>query len=224
MENKVLKVLKPVNIVLSLLSIGLGVLAIAILVGFNFADVFTIITDEGTKYQDGFSYPGYQPIFWGFGSMIIQGYTESTFNIWLFLGFFLPLVGCITACVMLATNLLRKGTNLKKAILEGVVGALLIFGGIMLFNVDKLFAANAKQVTDSYTNYYETYLVPAMNGNLYFAKDAFPGITLAVCLGVGIFKLVNCGSLLFQKYYARAVNKQKFEINEKGEEANESKE
>ena len=192
MDNKVLKVLKPVNIILSLLSIGLGVLAIAILVGFNFADVFTIITDEGTKYANGFSYPGYQAIYWGFGSMIIQGYTESTFNIWLFLGFFLPFVGCIVACVMLSTNLLRKGTNLKRAILEGVVGAFLIFGAIILYNCDKLFIENAKNVTDSYTNYYEVYLLPAINGELYFAKDTYPSIVLAVCLGVGIFKLVNC--------------------------------
>ena len=125
---------------------------------------------------------------------------------------------------MLSTNLLRKGTNLKRAILEGIVGASLIFGAIMLYNCDKLFIENAKHVTDSYTNYYEVYLLPAINGELYFAKDTYPSIVLAVCLGVGIFKLVNCGSLLFQKYYARSVNKQNFQINEKGEEANESKE
>ena len=217
MKNKVLKVLKPVNIVLSLLSIGLGVLAIAILVGFNFADVFTIFTDEGTKYANGFSYPGYQAIYWGYGSMIIQGYTEGNFNIGLFLGFFLPFVGCIVACVMLSTNLLRRGTNLKRAILEGIVGALLIFGGIMLFNCDKLWIENTKHVTDSYTNYYETYLLPAINGELYFGKDTYPTIVLAVCLGVGIFKFVNCGSLLFQKFYARSVNKQNFQISEKEE-------
>ena len=65
MENKTLKVLKPVTRILSILSIGLSVAAIAVLVLFNFSDVFTIITDEGTKYADGFSYPGYQAIFSG---------------------------------------------------------------------------------------------------------------------------------------------------------------
>ena len=213
MENKVLKVLKPTAKILALVSIALGLLAIAILVLFNFSDVFTIYTDDGTKYANGFSYPGYQAIFSGFGNMIIQGYTEATFNIWTFLGCFLPLIGCIVACIMLATNFNRRGTNKKKAILEGIVGVLLIFGAIILLNCDKLWIENAKHVTGSYTNYYEVYLVPAMNGELYFAKDYFPTVVLVVCLITGIVKALNCGLLLFQKYYARSVNRQNVEIS-----------
>lgn len=213
-ENKILKFLKPFNRCLAIVSIGLSLASILVLVLYNFADVFTIITDDGTKYAEGFSYPGYQSIFAGFGNMIIQGYTEATFNIWTFLGCFLPLFGCITCVVMLSTNFLRRGTNKKKAILEGVVGVLLIFGAIILYNCDLLWIANAKNVTGSYTNYYEVYLLPAMNGELYFAKDTFPSVVLTVCLISGIVKLVNCGLLLFQKYYARAVNKQKVEVKE----------
>ena len=205
-DNKILKILKPTVRVLTLISIALGLLAIAILVLYNFSDVLTIYTDDGTKYADGFSYPGYQTIFFGFGNMIIQGYTETTFNIWTFLGCFLPLIGCIVACVMLSTNFLRRGTNKKKAIVEGIVAVFLIFGGIILFNVDKLWIANAKAVTGSYTYYYEAYLMPAIKGELYFAKDYFPTVVLVVCLVVGIVKALNCGLLLFQKYYARSVN------------------
>lgn len=212
MENKVLKVLKPTAKILALISIALGLLAIAILVLFNFSDVFTIYTDDGTKYANGFSYPGYQAIFSGFGNMIIQGYTEATFNIWTFLGCFLPLIGCIVACVMLATNFNRRGTNKKKAIVEGIVAICLIFGGIVLFNCDKLWIENAKHVTGSYTNYYEEYLLPAMNGELYFGKDYFPTVVLVVCLITGIFKAINCGVLLFQKYYARKVNQQNVQV------------
>ena len=213
-ENKVLKFLKPFMRCLSLLSIALSILAIVVLVMYNFADVFTIITDDGTKYAEGFSYPGFQSIFSGFGNMIIQGYTEAGFCIWTFLGCFLPLIGCIVCVVMLSTNLLRKGTNKKKAILEGIVGVLLIFGAIILYNCDFFWIENAKTVTGSYTNYYQVYLLPAINGELYFAKDTFPTIVLGVCLTVGIIKLVNCGLLLFQKYYARSVNKQKLEVKE----------
>ena len=212
MENKVLKTLKPVVRIVSLVSIAVGLLAIAILVLFNFSDVFTIYTDDGTKYADGFSYPGYQAIFSGFGNMIIQGYTEATFNIWTFLGCFLPLIGCIVASIMLATNFLRRGTNKKKAIVEGIVAVFLIFGGIILFNCDKLWIENAKHVTGSYTNYYEVYLKPAMEGELYFGKDYFPTVVLVVCLIAGVIKAANCGLLLFQKYYARKVNRQNVEI------------
>ena len=213
-ENKILRFLKPFNRCLAIVSILLSIAAITVLVMYNFADVFTIITDDGTKYAEGFSYPGYQSIFAGVGNMIIQGYTEATFHIWLFLGCFLPLFGCITCVVMLSTNFLRKGTNKKKAILEGIVGVLCIFGAIMLFNCDKLWIANAQNVTGSYTNYYEAYLLPAINGELYFGKDTFPTIVLVVCLIAGIVKLLNCGLLLFQKYYARSVNKEKMEVTE----------
>ena len=212
MENKVLKVLKPTVKVLTLISIALGLLAIAMLVLFNFSDVFTIYTDDGTKYANGFSYPGYQAIFAGFGNMIIQGYEEATFNIWTFLGCFLPLIGCIVAAIILATNFSRRGTNKKKAIVEGVVGVLLIFGAIILLNCDKFWIENAKHVTGSYTNYYEEYLLPAINGELYFGRDYFPVVTFWVCLGVGLIKLINCGVLLFQKYYARKVNQQNIQI------------
>ena len=208
MENKTLKVLKPTVKILTLVSIALGLVAVAVLVLYNFSDILTIYTDEGTKYADGFSYPGYQTIFSGFGNMIIQGYTETTFNIWTFLGCFLPLIGCLVASIMLATNFARRGTNKKKAIVEGITAAFLIFGGIILFNVDKLWIANAKAVTGSYTYYYEAYLMPAINGELYFGKDYFPTVVLIVCLIVGLIKAVNCGLLLYQKYYARSVNGQ----------------
>jgi hypothetical protein len=212
MENKLLKVLKPTVKVLTLISIAIGLLAVAILVLYNFSDILTIYTDDGTKYADGFSYPGYQTIFAGFGNMIIQGYEEATFNIWTFLGCFLPLIGCIVACVMLATNFNRRGTNKKKAIVEGIVAVCLIFGAIILLNCDKLWIENAKHVTGSYTNYYEEYLLPAMNGELYFGRDYFPVVTFWVCLSVGIVKLINCGVLLFQKYYARKVNSQNVQV------------
>jgi len=213
-ENKILKFLKPFNRCLAIVSILLSIAAVTVLIMYNFADVFTIITDDGTKYAEGFSYPGYQSIFAGVGNMIIQGYTEATFNIWLFLGCFLPLFGCITCVVMLSTNFARRGTNKKKAILEGIVGVLCIFGAIMLYNCDKLWIENAKNVTGSYTYYYEAYLVPAINGELYFGKDTFPSVVFVVCLIAGSVKLLNCGLLLFQKYYARSVNKQQVEVKD----------
>ena len=115
---------------------------------------------------------------------------------------------------MLATNFLRRGTNKKKAIVEGIVAVFLIFGGIILFNCDKLWIENAKHVTGSYTNYYEVYLLPAINGELYFGKDYFPTVVLVVCLIAGVIKAANCGLLLFQKYYARKVNRQEVQVSE----------
>ena len=212
-ENKVLKVFKPIVRVTTIISIALGLIAIAALIIFNFSDVFTIYTDDGTKYADGFSYPGYQAIFAGFGNMIIQGYSEAGFNIWTFLGCFFPLFACLVGCIMLGTNFLRRGTNKKKAIVEGIAAVALIFGAFILLNVDKFWIENAKHVKDSYTNYYETYLLPAMNGELYFGRDYYPVVTFVVCLVAGLFKLVNCGLLIFQNLYARKVNRQNVQIS-----------
>ena len=207
MENKLLNTLKPIARCLTILSILASIGAVTVLVMFNFADVFTIFTDEGTKYAQGFSYPGFQAIFYGYGLQIIQGYTEAGFDIWTFLGCFVPLFACIVAFVMLLRNFATRGTNKKKAIVDIVAGVTLIIGGIILFNCDFFWIESAKQVTGSYTNYYEVFLLPAINGELYFAKDTFPTIVLVVTLICGILKLLNAGTLLFQKYYARSVKK-----------------
>ena len=55
--------------------------------------------------------------------------------------------------------------------------------------------------------------MPAINGELYFGKDYFPTVVLVVCLIAGVIKAINCGLLLFQKYYARKVNRQNVEIS-----------
>ena len=205
MENKSLKTLKPISRVCCVVSLLVSALAVTFLVMYNFADVFTIYTDEGTKYAEGFSYPGWQSIFAGVGGMIIQGYTEATFNIWTFLGCFVPLFACIVAFVIILRNIVERGTNKKKAIVDIIAGITLIAGGIILANCDKLWIANAKNVTGSYTYYYEAYLVPAMNGELYFGKDYYPDLLLVICVISGVVKLLNAGVLLFQKYYARYV-------------------
>ena len=212
-DNKLLNILKPVVRVLSCVSILAGIGAIIVLVMYNFADVFTIITDDGTKYAEGFSYPGFQSIYSGYGNMIIQGYTETTFNFWMFFGNVFPILACLVATIILATNFLRRGTNKKKAIVEGIAAVALIFGAFILLNVDKFWIENAKHVKDSYTNYYETYLLPAMNGELYFARDYYPVVVFGVCLVAGLFKAVNCGLLIFQKLYARKVNRQSAQIS-----------
>lgn len=208
MENKVLSTLKPIAKICAIVSLLASVGAVVVLVMFNFADVFTIFTDEGTKYAEGFSYPGWQAIFAGVGGMIIQGYTEAGFDIWTFLGCFVPLIACLVSFVILLRNFTARGTNKKKAIVDIVAGITLIAGGIILFNVDFFWIESAKAVTGSYTNYYEVYLLPAMNGELYFAKDHFPTIVLVVCLVAGVIKLANAGILLFQKYYARSLKRQ----------------
>ena len=206
-ENKIIKASRPVAKTLAIISVLMSFVAIGFIVAFNFAGVFTLFTDTGTKYENGFTYPGYQAIYAGFGNMIIQGYTEATFNIWTFLGDVLPVIACVVSIVILIANFRKRGTNNKKAIVELITASVLLFGGIMLFNCDKLWIENAKHVTDSYTNYYETYLLPALNGEILFDKEYFPLYVLIACTVAAIIKYIYASVLLFQKYYKRSIDK-----------------
>ena len=206
-ENKIIAASRPIAKVMAIISIILSAVAIGFLIAFNFAGVFTLFTDTGTKYENGFTYPGYQAIYYGFGNMIIQGYTEATFNIWTFLGDILPIIACIVSIVILIKNFKKRGTNKKKAIIEIITASTLLFGGIVLFNCDKLWIENAKNVTGSYTNYYETYLKPALNGEILFDIEYFPLYVLIVCIISACIKYINAGVLLFQKYYKKSIER-----------------
>lgn len=205
MENKLIKISRPIARILAIISLVASVTAIAMFIAFNFAGVFTIYTDVGTKYENGFTYPGYQAIYSGFGNMIIQGYSETTFNIWMFLADILPLIACVVALVVIAKNFKKRGTNQKKAIVEIVTASLVLIGGIMLFYCDKFWIENAKHVTGSNTNYYESYLLPALNGEILFDTEYFPLAILIVSIIVAAVKFINAGVLLFQKYYAKSL-------------------
>ena len=185
-----------------IVSFILTVLCLVLLITFNFAGVFTIQTLPGTKYENAFTYPGWQAIYWGVGEMIIQGYTEFSFNIFNFLGFLLPFLGIIVWLVMYLKSYKVRGTNKKKAILEFVAAGLILFGGFMLFFCDKFAIMNAKNVKDSYQNYYTEYLLPAINGEVSFQKTFFPVLLLIISILTGLVKVANGCLLIFQKKFA----------------------
>lgn len=184
-------------------SLILGIASLILFVCFNFMGVLSIKTLDGTKYQNGFTYPGWQIIYYGVGEMIIQGYTEYTFNIFNFLGFFLPALMMILWLFLYLPSYKRKGTNRKKAVLEILSGVLILFGAVMLFNCDKFAVLNAKNVKDSYQNYYQMYLVPAINGELYFKKTFYPTLILIVGGLTSAVKILNGLLLIYQKNFAK---------------------
>lgn len=183
----------------------LAIASMTVLVLFNFMGVFTLHTgNTGSKYEEAFTYPGWQALYYGVGTMIIQGYTEWTTDIWLCAAFLVPFFAVLVLEIMVAIRFKRKGTNRFKAVAEFIMAGLLLIGGIMLFNCDKFTIAQAKQVTDSYTNYYKEYLLPALEGQDggYFRKEAFPTILLIVCLLTALVKGIDGALLLIQKSIA----------------------
>ncbi len=205
MEER-MNLVKKLNRIFFYVSLGFSLALAVLLVCFNFAGVFTIQTLPGTKYENPFTYPGWQCIYYGVGEMIIQNYTEFTFNIYNSLGLFVPLIGLIVTSIILMKNFNRKGTNKKKAIVEIIMAVLAIFGGIMLFNCDKFAIQNASQVHDSYQNYYKEYLLPALNGEVMFHKTFYPTLILIVSIMTAAVKACDAAILIYQKKLGRQIS------------------
>ena len=195
MEER-MNLVKKLNRIFFYVSLGFSLALAVLLVCFNFAGVFTIQTLPGTKYENPFTYPGWQCIY----------YTEFTFNIYNCLGLFVPLIGLIVTSIILMKNFNRKGTNKKKAIVEIIMAVLAIFGGIMLFNCDKFAIQNASQVHDSYQNYYKEYLLPALNGEVMFHKTFYPTLILIVSIVTAAVKACDAAILIYQKKLGRQIS------------------
>lgn len=207
-KNKmgVIKLLVRITTITSLIS---GLIMLILLILFNFSGVFTIKTLPGTKYENGFTYPGRQSIFFGMGEMMIQGYTEFGFDIYTCLGLFIPFIAIIICSIIYLNNLKKKGTNRKKAILDFVMAGTILFGAIILFNCDNFSILMASQVEGSYQNYYEEYLLPALNGEVSFTKEIYPYLILVLGILFTLIKAANGGLLIYQKKYALKLKKAK---------------
>ena len=72
----------------------------------------------------------------------------------------------------------------------------------MLFFCDKFAIINAKNVKDSYQNYYTEYLLPAINGEVSFQKTFFPVLLLIISILTALVKVANGCLLIFQKKFA----------------------
>ncbi len=207
-KNKigVIKTFVRITTIASLIS---GLVMLILLVLFNFSGVFTIKTLPGTKYENGFTYPGWQSIFFGMGEMMIQGYTEFGFDIYTCLGLFIPFIAIIVCSIIYLNNLKKKGTNRKKAILDFVMAGTILFGSIMLFNCDNFSILMASQVEGSYQSYYNEYLLPALNGEVSFTKEIYPYLILVFGILFTLIKTANGGLLIYQKKYALKLKKAK---------------
>ena len=125
MTNEKIKTIKRISLI-----VGLAALLIAILV--NFLPILNIRLD-GVKSDYTFDAPGghdflgWQAIYYWWGpSIFIGGVSAFNFNIWLFLGMFLPVVALIVDSVML-----RKALYKKKATIELIAAAAMLFGAFI---------------------------------------------------------------------------------------------
>ena len=134
LTKKQIGTIKRVSLILALAAILVAVLA-------NFMPILNIRLDGvESDYTfgaaGGHNFSGWQCIFYWWGpSIFIGGVAAFTFNIWLFLGMFLPLAACVVDSVML-----KNAYYKKKAILE-IVSAVCMLFGAFIFSSAPYFAA-----------------------------------------------------------------------------------
>lgn len=128
-----------------------AIITIIVVIMVNFMPVINIVL-EGVQSDYQFNAPGgqnfvgWQVIFYYWGpSIYIGGVTAFGFNIWLFLGMFLPV-----AVLLVTTIKLRKSQGAKKAILEFIAAAVLIFGAILFLNATGLCEKSVGNQVASY--------------------------------------------------------------------------
>lgn len=205
--DKKMATIKKVLKITYIASLLVTLLALVVLVVFNFAGVFYIETGVGTKYQNGFTYPGWQTIYFGMGDMMIQGYTEATFNIVSCLALYVPFFALIILTAIVIKNHKRKGTNTKRAVLEIITAIIVLVGCILLFNIDQIWIAAAKAYSESgngsYHDYYNEYLLPALNGEVEFSKTFYPTLVLLVGIFTFLIKGFYGATLIYQKKFAK---------------------
>lgn len=131
--------------------------------------------------------------------MTILGYTEFGFDIYTCLGLFVRLLAIIICSILYLKRIKKRGTNRTKAILDFIMAGTLLFGAIMLFNCDNFTILMAQQVEGSYQNYYEQYLVLALNGEVSFTKEIYPYLILIFGIIIALSKSANAGLLIYQK-------------------------
>ena len=184
----------------------IGALAVLVmLVLFNFMPAARLTVAGTDKFGSGFSYPGWQLIFYGIGIQYIPGYYEFGFDIITCLGLFVPFFAIIICTIMS-----KQGKNKRKAILEFVMAASILAGGIILFNC-RTFAALVAS-NKGMNSFRDAYLNPAIEAGT-FDLLTFPKILLVVCIVVAVLKGLYGAFLLYQRDFAikNGVNQKKSE-------------
>lgn len=176
------------------LSIIASLAALICLILFNFMPVARLTVAGTDKFGSGFSYPGWQLIYYGIGIQYIPGYYEFGFDIITCLAMYVPIFS-----IIICTVLSKRGKNKRKAMLEFVMAITTLVGGILLFNC-RTFAAMVAS-NKGMNSFRDAYLNPAIEAGT-FELLTFPKILLVVCLIVAVVKGGYGAFLLYQRAYA----------------------
>ena len=184
--------MKKTRKTLSTVTLIVALVSIAVLLAYNFMPVTYLQSIPGSDFEQGFEFPGWQMIYYGFGRQFIP--IDHLFD-----PNPITIVGMIgTLIVLIAlTATYNKGRNQAKAIKEFIMAAFLIYSAIVL-GVCIIPVAMTAATSGSVYNFLNQYLLAP---DTIFEPMAFAWVTFVVLLAA-IVKVGNGVFLLYQKNFA----------------------
>ena len=185
--------MKKTRKTLSTVTLIVALVSIAVLLAYNFMPVTYLQSIPGSDFEQGFEFPGWQMIYYGFGRQFIP--IDHLFD-----PNPITIVGMIgTLIVLIAlTATYKKGRNQAKAIKEFIMAAFLIYSAIVL-GVCIIPVAMTAATSGSVYNFLNQYLLAP---DTIFEPMAYAWVTSGVLLIAAIVKIANGAFLLYQKNFA----------------------
>ena len=171
-QNK-LDGMKKTRKALSVVTMVTAIVCMVVLLAYNFMSVTYLKSPVGTDYEQGFAFPGWQMIFYGFGRQFIMQdhlFDPNPYTIVGILGKMIVIIVC-TCCY-------QKGRNRQKAIREFISAAFLVYSAMVL-GAFLLPVATTAATSGGVYDFKNQYI---LNSASSFTKLPFANITCVVLL------------------------------------------
>ena len=185
--------MKKIRKTMSTVTLIVALVCIAVLLAYNFMPVTYLQSVLGSDFEQGFEFPGWQMIYYGFGRQFIP--IDHLFD-----PNPITIVGMIgTLIVLIAlTATYSKGLNKSKATKEFIMAAFLLYSSVVL-GAAIIPVATTAATSGSVYNFLNQYLLAP---DTIFEPMAYAWVTFAVLLIAALVKIGNGAFLLYQKSFA----------------------
>ncbi len=185
--------MKKTRKLLTTVTLVTALVCMAVLLAYNFMPVTYLKSPVGTDYEQGFEFPGWQMIFYGFGRQFIMQdhlFDPNPFTI-------VGMLGTLIVLIVLTCNY-NKGLNKSKAIKEFVMAGCLLYSALVLGALIIPVATTAATSGGVYDFLNQYILNPASS----FTAMPFAWVTFVILLLGALVKAGNGAFLLYQKSFA----------------------
>ena len=188
-----LESMKKTRKLLSIVTLIVALVSMAVLLAYNFMPVTYLQSIPKTDFEQGFEFPGWQMIYYGFGRQFIpidHLFDPNPITI-------VGMVGTLIVLIAL-TATYNKGRNLSKAVKEFVMAAFLAYSAVVL-GAAIIPVATTAATSGSVYNFLNQYLLAP---DTIFEPMPYAWLTFGVLLAAAAVKVANGAFLLHQKNFA----------------------